>query len=74
MTKDDAPYLGHMLEMALKATSRVRDRTRGEFDADEDLRIVLTWLIQVIGEAANRVSRETRDAHPEIPWAQSIGM
>jgi len=27
----------------------------------------------VVGEAANHVSEEFRDKHPEIPWAQIIG-
>ena len=28
--------------------------------------------IEIIGEAANRVSRGFRAAHPEIPWRQII--
>jgi len=30
--------------------------------------------LEIIGEAARRVSQETRDAHAEIPWEQMIGM
>ncbi len=30
--------------------------------------------LEIIGEAARRVSRDTQDAHPEIPWDQMIGM
>ncbi|MDA8063030.1 MAG: hypothetical protein M0T80_11490 [Actinomycetota bacterium] len=30
------------------------------------------WELAVIGESANRVSRETRDAHPEVPWQKII--
>jgi len=36
--------------------------------------LALTHLIQVIGEAAARVSREFRDLHPEIPWKAIVGM
>jgi uncharacterized protein with HEPN domain len=30
--------------------------------------------LEIIGEAARRVSQQTRDAHPEIPWEQMIGL
>lgn len=31
-------------------------------------------LIQILGEAARKVSPEFRQAHPEIPWQGIIGM
>jgi len=34
----------------------------------------LTHLVQVIGEAARKVSPEFQNNHPEIPWRQIIGM
>jgi hypothetical protein len=34
----------------------------------------LIHLIQIIGEAGRQVSREFSDRHPEIPWADIIGM
>ena len=30
--------------------------------------------IQIIGEAASRISKEFKDAHPEIEWPGIIGM
>ncbi len=74
MPHDDAVYLGHMLDMAQKAASRLAGRTRQSFDHDEDLQIVLAHRVQIIGEAASRVSSGTKDAHPEIPWHRIIGM
>ena len=70
----DQLYLGHMLDMANKAVEKTRGVTREEFDRNEDLRFVLTHLVQIIGEAAHRVSGEFRAAHPEIPWHSIIGM
>ena len=43
-------------------------------DADENLRLALTHLVQIIGEAGRQVSREFSDRHPEIPWADIVGM
>ena len=74
MPKDDPTYLGHMLEMARKALSKVKGKTRLDYDDDEDLRIVLTHLLQVIGEAARGVTPEFQAANPQIPWKAIIGM
>ena len=45
--------------------SRVQGKSRAEYDGNEDLQIVLAYLIQTIGEAASRVSVELRGQHPE---------
>jgi uncharacterized protein with HEPN domain len=49
-------------------------RGRERFDADEDLQIVLTHLVQVIGEATSRISSELTDRYPLLPWRQVVGM
>jgi len=74
MQHDDGVYFGHMLDMARKAASKVSGVTRSEYDADEDLRTVLLHLVQIIGEAAGRISPATRAAHPRIPWHRITGM
>jgi uncharacterized protein with HEPN domain len=74
MQKDDAVYLGHMLDMARKAVQRVGGKSRPAYDADEDLRLVLAHLVQTIGEAAGRVTPATRSGHPEIPWRHIVGI
>ena len=74
MERDDTVYLGHMLDTARKAVEKVKSKTRADFDADEDLRMVLTHCVQIIGEAASRVSQSTRAAHRHVPWKQIVGM
>jgi uncharacterized protein with HEPN domain len=71
---DDRLYLRHMRDHATKAIALASGKTRAEFDADEVLRLALSYLIQIIGEAASQVSRDTKDAHPEIPWQSIVGM
>lgn len=34
---------------------------------------ILRW-IHIIGEAANRLSPELRDGHPDVPWRQIVDM
>lgn len=74
MSPRDLVYVGHMLDMATKAVSKTAGLAREAYDADENLRLALIHLVQVIGEAGRRVSREFSDDHPEIPWAKIIGM
>src|SRR5712691_6670575 len=74
MQKDDLVYVGHMLDMAEKALKLAQAKTRSDFDTDETLALALTHLLQVIGEAARRVSSEFADAHPEVPWRAIVGM
>lgn len=74
MSKNDPVYLGHMLDSAEKAHAKVEGITRTEFDEDENLRLALVHLVQIIGEAAGRVSENFRNGHPEIPWLEIIRM
>ena len=74
MPKDNLVYVGHMLDMAASALDKVRGKTRAEYDADENLRLALAHLVQVVGEAARRVAPEFRGRYPQIPWTQIVGM
>ncbi len=74
MQKDDLVYAGHMLDTARKAASKVVGKTREDYDQDENLRMALAHLIQILGEAARHVSPAFQQSHPEIPWKQIIGM
>jgi uncharacterized protein with HEPN domain len=74
MSPRDLVYVGHMLDMARKAVSKTQGISRKTYDADENLRLALIHLIQVVGEAARQVSAEFADRHPEIPWTNIIGM
>ena len=38
------------------------------------MQLALTRLVEIVGEAANRVSQTTRGNHPEIPWRKIVGM
>lgn len=74
MPKDDAIYVGQMLDMARKARDLAAGKDRAAFDADEALRLALTHLIQIIGEAARHVSADYRAASSQVPWPAIIGM
>lgn len=74
MQHDDMVYVGHMLDQARLAVSKGAGISRDAFDADDNLQLALTHLIQTMGEAARKVSPEFQAAHPTIPWEKIIGM
>jgi uncharacterized protein with HEPN domain len=63
-----------MLDTAQRGVAKIRDKTRQDFDADENLRLALAYLLQIIGEAARQVSAGFRESCPSIPWDAIIGM
>ena len=73
MWRDDA-YLLDMLLAARKVQSFAAGVTQGQFEKDEVLQNAVLHMIQIIGEAASKISPVFREAHPEIPWPQIIGM
>lgn len=68
----DAGYLLDMLQHALGVARSVEGRTFDDYTSDEDLRLVIERRIEIIGEAARRVSRSFQDAHSEIPWRKIV--
>lgn len=74
MTKDDWVYLAHMLDTAREARELISEKDRSAYQQDRTLKLALAHLIQVLGEAARRVSNEFQSSHPSIPWEDIIGM
>lgn len=71
---DDVIRLRHLREAAEKAIDFSSERTRQSLDDDELLRLGLTKLVEIVGEAAKQVSEPTRTAHPEVPWSAAARM
>ncbi len=73
MERDEAWVLD-MLLAARKVRQFTADANWEAFSANEILQNAVMHQIQVIGEAATKISPSFLDAHPEIPWPQIIGM
>lgn len=73
MWPDDACLLD-MLLAARKVQAYTQGVTAQQFYGDEELQDAVMRRIQIIGEAARKVSQDFRQSHPRIPWAQIIGM
>ncbi len=71
---DDRVSVRQMLGHAREAIAVARDKSRYDLDSNRMLSLSLTRLLEIIGEAASRVSRGFREAHPEVAWAEIVGL
>jgi len=67
----DAAYIWDMLDSARTLRDFVEGVTFYDYSKDKKLQLAVERALEIIGEAARRVSETYRQAHPEIPW-QSI--
>ena len=70
----DSIRLRHMLDHAREAIALTEGRTRQDLDSDRLLELALVRLLEIVGEAASRVSQEDRSRYRSIPWLQIIGL
>jgi uncharacterized protein with HEPN domain len=63
-----------MLQSAREAVGYAKGRTREDLENDRPLVHSLVRCLEIVGEAANYVSREFREMNPQIAWFDMIGM
>jgi uncharacterized protein with HEPN domain len=71
--KDDRLYLHHMLERCRRITRFIRPG-REAFMASEELQDAVIRNVEVIGEAAKRVSPDARGRLASLDWKAICGM
>jgi uncharacterized protein with HEPN domain len=71
---DETLRLRHMLDHAREAIAMAQGRTRPDLDADRQFHLAMTRLLEIVGEAATRVTSSTRDQHPDVPGPQIVGL
>jgi len=74
MPKDDTVRLRHILDAAKEALSFISGKSRSDLNTDRMLVLSLVKEIEIIGEAAGKVSGETRGKYNTIPWLDMIDM
>ncbi len=74
MQPEDRVRIAHMRDAARSVVRFVAGRRREDLDQDEMLRFALVRAIQIIGEAASKVTPEQTHRMPEIPWRQIVGI
>ena len=71
--KDDHPYLEHILAAIQKIGSYTTDG-RDAFMQNVMAQDAVLRNLEIIGEAAKRLSKETKDRRSDIPWRDVAGL
>lgn len=74
MNPHDRVRLQHLADALNSAMRFAAGRNRSDLDTDEMLLFALVRAVEIAGEAASKVSEETRAGIPGLPWASIIGM
>lgn len=70
----DRTYLGHMLKAIARIRRYVGRKRRVGFLRDALLQDAVIRNIEIVGEAAGRISPELGARNPGIPWREIVGM
>src|SRR5207245_348054 len=73
MSDPDRIRLRHMQDAATEALRFIAGRRKEDLAADRQLALALIKEIEIIGEAANRISLG-EESRPDIPWPAIVGM
>ena len=74
MRPEDAIRIRHMIDAAEITQRFIAGRQRGDLDGNQMLLFALVRAVEIIGEAASRVTPETRSASPNVPWPAIVAM
>jgi uncharacterized protein with HEPN domain len=67
VTRTDDERLSDIIDACGEVAGLVA-RGRGDFEADRAVQLALERLLEIIGEASNALSEETRARFPEVEW------
>ena len=74
MPREDSALLLDMLLAARDALSFTKGRSFDDFVEDRQMQLSVLKSVEIVGEAAARMSEDTRQANPDIPWRRIVGM
>jgi uncharacterized protein with HEPN domain len=74
MDQADLIRLRHMRNATAEALTFAAGKTRPDLDHDRMLILAILKDLEIIGEAAGRISRETKQGNPTVPWDEITGM
>jgi uncharacterized protein with HEPN domain len=71
---NDDIRLRHMLDAAKQAIAFMAGRSKLSLDADAMLLLAVVKAVEIVGEAAAKITKERQADIPQIPWSQIISM
>jgi uncharacterized protein with HEPN domain len=66
-------YLWDMLDAARTAVQIKAESDLQSYLKNRTLQLAMERCLEIIGEAARRISADFKQSHPEIPWSVIIG-
>lgn len=72
--RDDHISLQQMRDHAREVLAFSAGKDLNDLETDRVLALAMVRLLEVIGEAATRVSNGMRSQHPTIPWSQIVSL
>lgn len=74
MQNEDKIRLQHMADACTELLSFMEGKSKDDLNSDRKLVLSIIKEIEIIGEAANKISGEIKKAHTEIPWTEIVTM
>lgn len=71
---EDLDRLRHIVEAAREAIGFAAGHARDDLDENRQLQLSLVKLVEIVGEAAGRLSPETQALAPDLPWPKMVSM
>ena len=72
--RDESVYVRHMLDAIARLQRHIEDVEWEEFSSNELVQDAVIRQLEILGEAAGRISRETCARFPDIPWPEITGL
>ncbi|MHA1746268.1 MAG: HepT-like ribonuclease domain-containing protein [Promethearchaeota archaeon] len=74
MVEDDTTRIRHIFDACNEILSFTENLTETQFKTNRMLHLAIVHLLEIIGEAANSLSKKITQKYEEVPWKSIIGM
>ena len=74
LNERDKSYIFDMITYSEELVNIVKDETHTSFINNRIKRLAVERLLEIIGEAANHISKEVLENNEDIPWSKIIGL
>jgi uncharacterized protein with HEPN domain len=72
--KDDLFYIENILQSISRIQHYILAKDHATFVDDYIIQDAVIRQLEIVGEAAKRITKDFRNNNPEIPWADMAGM
>lgn len=74
MTHEDLIRIRHMLDAVNEALTFIAGKERSDLEDNRMLALAIIKELEIIGEAASKLSSDFKAHQPDIPWMDIVGM